>query len=61
MPGPDDTIKAIKAAEQWKQTIDLIDMTNNNNKHLTLFKSVLLSMTAESETTADAADALAHR
>ena len=61
VPGPDDTIKAIKAAEQWKQTIDLIDMTNNNNKHLTRFKSVLLSMTAESETTADAADALAHR
>jgi len=54
VPGPDDSIKAIKAAEQWKQTIDLIDMTNNNNKHLTRFKSVLLSMTAESETTADA-------
>lgn len=49
---PDGSIKAIKiqnpvtldTAEQWQKTIDLIDMNNNNNRHLARFKSVLLSM-----------------
>ena len=29
----------------WQKTLDLIDMSNNSSKHLTRFKSVLLSMT----------------
>ena len=41
------SIKAIKMCEDatWQKTLDLIDMSNNSSKHLTRFKSVLLSMT----------------
>ncbi len=45
------SIKAIKMCEDatWQKTLDLIDMSNNNNKHLARFKSVLLSMATQPE------------
>ena len=47
----DCSIKAIKMCEvaKWQKTLDLIDLNNNNSKHLTRFKSVLLSMTTTCE------------
>ena len=43
----DVSIKAIKMCENstWQKTLELIDIHKSSNKHLTRFKSVLLSMT----------------